>query len=171
MYYTEFVLGYRLENWEMGDLILWWGRDFSLFHNIQTGSESHPASCVMSTGAISLGVKQPGHEVDHSPPCSTEVRDVWSYIFTFLHILTAWRIIKHSTNTEFVVALMISIKTFHMFCSNGSLVIPINQKTNRGLVWHPCCFTFHENIAQKRKLYIFLAVFTAQNLNPYSNWW
>jgi hypothetical protein len=27
------------------------------------------------TGALSLGVKRPGHEADHSPPSSTEVKE------------------------------------------------------------------------------------------------
>jgi hypothetical protein len=30
-------------------------------------------------GALSLGVKQPEREVDHSPPCSAEVKNAWSY--------------------------------------------------------------------------------------------
>jgi hypothetical protein len=33
-------------------------------------------------GALSLGVKQPGHEVDHSPPSSAEVKNAWSYTST-----------------------------------------------------------------------------------------
>jgi hypothetical protein len=31
------------------------------------------------TGALSLGVKRPGREADHSPPSSSEVKNVWSY--------------------------------------------------------------------------------------------
>jgi len=30
-------------------------------------------------GALSLGVKQLGHEADHSPPSSAEVKNMWSY--------------------------------------------------------------------------------------------
>jgi hypothetical protein len=30
-------------------------------------------------GALSLGVKQPGREADHSPQSSDEVKNVWSY--------------------------------------------------------------------------------------------
>jgi len=33
-------------------------------------------------GALSLGVKRPGREADHSPPYSAEVKNVWSYNFT-----------------------------------------------------------------------------------------
>jgi len=30
-------------------------------------------------GALSQGVKQLGHEADHSPPSSAEVKNMWSY--------------------------------------------------------------------------------------------
>jgi hypothetical protein len=34
------------------------------------------------TGAVSLGVKRPGREADHSPPNTVEVKNWWSYIST-----------------------------------------------------------------------------------------
>jgi hypothetical protein len=37
-------------------------------------------------GALFLGVKRPGREVDHSPPCSAEVKNAWSYTFTPIHL-------------------------------------------------------------------------------------
>jgi len=40
---------------------------------IQTSPEAHPASYTIGTGSF-LGVKWPGHGVDHSPPTSTEVK-------------------------------------------------------------------------------------------------
>jgi hypothetical protein len=40
---------------------------FSLRYRVQTGSEAHPASCPMRTGAVSPGVKRPAREADHSP--------------------------------------------------------------------------------------------------------
>jgi hypothetical protein len=33
-------------------------------------------------GALSLGVKRPGREADHSPPPSAEVKNTWSYTST-----------------------------------------------------------------------------------------
>jgi hypothetical protein len=30
-------------------------------------------------GSLSLGVKWPGHEADHSPPSTAEVKNAWSY--------------------------------------------------------------------------------------------
>jgi hypothetical protein len=32
--------------------------------------------------ALSLGVKRPGRETDHSSPSNTEVKNVWSYTST-----------------------------------------------------------------------------------------
>jgi len=51
---------------------------FSLCHPIQTISEAHPASYSMIMKALSLGVKQPGHDTDHSPPSSAEVKNAQS---------------------------------------------------------------------------------------------
>jgi hypothetical protein len=43
---------------------------------VQTGSETHPASCTMGTEGPVPGAKaQPGHDADHSPPSSTEVKN------------------------------------------------------------------------------------------------
>ena len=41
---------------------------------VKTGLVSHPASYTMSTGSF-LGVKLPGHGVDHPSPSSTEVKE------------------------------------------------------------------------------------------------
>jgi hypothetical protein len=35
-----------------------------------------------AAGALSLRVKRPGREADHSPPSSTEVKNAWSYTST-----------------------------------------------------------------------------------------
>jgi hypothetical protein len=55
------------------------GQDFSLCHPIQTDCRAHPAPLRGSRG---WGVKQPEHEADHSPPCSAEVQNAWSYTTT-----------------------------------------------------------------------------------------
>ena len=51
-----------------GARILAGTRYFSVLGNVQTGSEIHPAPYSMGGG-----VKQPGREVDRSPPSSVEV--------------------------------------------------------------------------------------------------
>jgi hypothetical protein len=49
-------------------------KDFSSSLCVQTGSESHPASCTMGTGGPIPGAKaRPGRDTDHSPPSSAEV--------------------------------------------------------------------------------------------------
>jgi len=67
------------------DLYLWGPRgrfpagagNFSLRHSVQNGSGAHPASYPMGARALSLGVKRPGREADHSPPSSAENKDAW----------------------------------------------------------------------------------------------
>jgi hypothetical protein len=49
--------------------------NFSLRHRAQTGSGTHPTSYPMGTGGLSLWVKRPGREDDHSPPSSADVKE------------------------------------------------------------------------------------------------
>jgi hypothetical protein len=49
-------------------------KDFSPSLCVQTGSETHSASCTMGTGGPFPGGKErPGCDADHSPPSSAEV--------------------------------------------------------------------------------------------------
>jgi hypothetical protein len=51
-------------------------KDFSCSLCVQTGSEAHPASCTMGTGAHIPGAKsRPGRDADHSPLSSAEVEN------------------------------------------------------------------------------------------------
>jgi hypothetical protein len=45
-------------------------------------------------GALSLGVKQPVCEPDHSPPSSAEVKNEWSYTSTPQYTFIAWCSVK-----------------------------------------------------------------------------
>jgi hypothetical protein len=49
--------------------------NFSLYHRVQNGSGAHQASYPMRTRGLSLGVKRPWREADHSPPPSAEVKE------------------------------------------------------------------------------------------------
>jgi hypothetical protein len=49
-------------------------------------------------GALSLGVKQPGHEADHSPPSSAKVKNAWSSTYTPQYVSMAWYLVKHRDN-------------------------------------------------------------------------
>jgi hypothetical protein len=69
--------------------------NFSLHHRLQTvsgGPAQRPIQGV--SGAISLGVKRPGREADHSPPSSAEVKNALSYNFTPQYAFMAWCSVK-----------------------------------------------------------------------------
>jgi hypothetical protein len=57
-------------------------KEFSFLQIVETGSEVHLTSYPLGTGALSLGVKRPGCEVDRSPPTSAEVKKMWIYTST-----------------------------------------------------------------------------------------
>jgi hypothetical protein len=84
---------------------------FSHHHRVQNGSGSHPASIQWVPGALSLRVKRPGRESDHSPPSSAEVNKAWSYTSTPQYVFMAWCLVKHRDNfTLFVICLCIFIR-------------------------------------------------------------
>jgi len=65
--------------------ISWQGQEWDFFphHHVQTGSGAHPSSCPMGTRALVSGIRQPGHEADHSPPSSAKVnKNAWSCTYT-----------------------------------------------------------------------------------------
>jgi hypothetical protein len=41
-------------------------------------------------GALSLGIKRPGREADHSPPSSAEVKNVWTVLALHQNAFMAW---------------------------------------------------------------------------------
>jgi hypothetical protein len=47
--------------------------------DVQTGCGPHPGSCSVGTALLSRGKKQPGREVNHSCPCSAEVKSDWNF--------------------------------------------------------------------------------------------
>jgi hypothetical protein len=49
-------------------------------------------------GTLSLGVKRPGPEADHSPPSSAEVKNAWSYTSTPQYVFMTWYLVKHRDN-------------------------------------------------------------------------
>jgi len=80
IYILCIVLGYGLD-----DQRVWvpaGAGNFSLHYRVQTGSGMHSASYPVGTRGFSLGVKQLGHEADHSPPFSAKVNNAWSYTST-----------------------------------------------------------------------------------------
>jgi hypothetical protein len=52
-------------------------------------------------GALSLEVKQPGREADHSPPSSAKVKNAWSYTPLPQYVFMAWCLVKHRDKFTF----------------------------------------------------------------------
>jgi hypothetical protein len=55
-------------------------------HNVQTGSGAQLPSQTVGTRVLSKEVKWPGREANHSPPSSTEVKNVWGYIQAYCSV-------------------------------------------------------------------------------------
>jgi len=53
---------------------------------------------------LSLGVKRPGREANHSPPSRAQVKKSWSYTSIPTYIFMAWCLIKHRCNFTFNVS-------------------------------------------------------------------
>jgi hypothetical protein len=56
-------------------------------------------------GALSLGVKWPGREADHSPPSSVGVKNARSYTSISQYAFMAWCLVKHRDNFTFTFYL------------------------------------------------------------------
>jgi hypothetical protein len=50
-------------------------------------------------GTLSMGVKWPGREADHSPPSSAEVKNALSYTSTPQYAFMTWCSVKKSTGS------------------------------------------------------------------------
>jgi hypothetical protein len=81
------------------------------------GPTQPPIQCV--PGAVSLRVKRPGREADHSLPSSAEVKNAWSYTSTLQYSFMVWYLVKKkSTGTTSPLTLpYTSLKLLLHFCS------------------------------------------------------
>jgi hypothetical protein len=55
-------------------------------------------------GSLSLELKWPEREADHSPPSSAEVKNAWSYISIPQYVFMAWCLVKYRDNFTYVEA-------------------------------------------------------------------
>jgi hypothetical protein len=69
--------------------------EVSFRQRIQTDYGAHMCSHELGKGYIFPEVKRPGHEADHLPPSSAEVKNVCSYTSTPPYIFMLWCLIKH----------------------------------------------------------------------------
>jgi hypothetical protein len=63
-------------------------------HRVQTGSGAHAASYPRVPGSLSLEIKWPRCEADHSPPSSAEVKNAWSYTSSRQYAFVMWCSVK-----------------------------------------------------------------------------
>jgi len=70
--------------------MIWAGAgNFSLHYGVQAGFGAHPASYPVSMRGSFTGGKVAGREADHSPPSSTEIKEL---VELYLHSTTpSWR--------------------------------------------------------------------------------
>jgi hypothetical protein len=57
----------------------------------------------MSTGALSLDVKQPGHEADCPPLSGAEVKNPWSYTSTSPYVFMARCLVTYKIHQHGIV--------------------------------------------------------------------
>jgi hypothetical protein len=76
------ALGYGLDDRDSRVRVPAGAGNFSLNHRVQNGSGPTQPPIQWVPGALSLGLKRPGRESDHSPPFSAEVKNEWSYTST-----------------------------------------------------------------------------------------
>jgi len=62
---------------------------FSLLHCIQTGCGAHLASYPVDTGNSFPGSKALGHETNHSPLTSAQVKNAWNHSSTPPYVFMA----------------------------------------------------------------------------------
>jgi hypothetical protein len=99
--------------------------NFSLPHRVQTGSGAHPASHPMGSGALSLWIKWPGSEADHSTPSNAEVKNAWSYAST---PPSSWRGAYLITGYNFMAWYLVKPKdNFTFFGTTNIHILPMNM--------------------------------------------
>jgi hypothetical protein len=90
-------LGYRLD--DRGSRVRFPAGLFTTVSRTALGPTQPPIKWV--SGALSLGVKRPRREADHSPPLSVRSKNAWSYTSTPQYVFMAWCLVKHRDNFTF----------------------------------------------------------------------
>jgi hypothetical protein len=99
------AIGYGLDSRSVEVRVPVGARFFSHLTVIQIGSGAHPVPFLFSGywGLFPRGVKWPGHEADHLPPTSAELRNTW--IYTSTPHTSSWRstsLIKYRDSYTFL---------------------------------------------------------------------
>jgi hypothetical protein len=91
----------RLTGWTIGVLVFDSRRGLGIFlfttaSRTALGPIQPPIQWI--PGALSLGIKWPWREADHSPPSSAEVKNAWSCTSNPQYVFMAWCLVKHRDN-------------------------------------------------------------------------
>jgi hypothetical protein len=65
------------------------------------GPTQPPVQLVLREGGLSLEVKWPGREANHSPPFTAEVKEYVELYFHSQYVFMAWCFVKHRDNFTF----------------------------------------------------------------------
>jgi hypothetical protein len=68
-------------------------------------------------GSLSLGLKRPGREADHSPPSSPEVKNAWRYTSIPEYVFMARCLVKHRDNFTLSLQGQYYFTPHRFFCS------------------------------------------------------
>jgi hypothetical protein len=87
--------------------------NFSLHHRVQNGSGAYPTSYPVGTRGSFPGGKWPGHETDHSPPSSAEVKEMELYLHP--HNRHSWRGARFKKSTGATIPFTFTYDTCHYY--------------------------------------------------------
>jgi len=106
------------EGWAIGVLGFDSGRGLGIF---RFTTASRPAVFPIQPpnqwvpGTVSLGVKRPGHEADHSLPSSAEVKIAWSYTSAPQYAFMAWCSVKRAQRKLYFTLLYLTLPNLYLY--------------------------------------------------------
>jgi hypothetical protein len=147
VHWAEFVLkrGAGIAQWHSAGLRAgWWGFEsrqglgiflFTTASRQALGPTQPPIQWV--PGALSLGVKRPGREADHSPPSSAEVKNAWSYTSTPQYAFMAWCSVKAQEQLYHLEKLTVAqqVRKFPAFYGTRRFITMIKRVRHWSIFW------------------------------------
>jgi hypothetical protein len=109
------LLSYLPSNWlragrpEFWDSIPGAGGEFSLHTASRLVLRPAQPPIQRVPGALSLVVKRPEIEANHSPPSSAEVNNAWSCTSTPQYVFMAWYVVEHRDDFTFYLYLLFTV--------------------------------------------------------------
>jgi hypothetical protein len=79
-------------------------------------------------GTLSLGIKRPGREADHSPPSSAEVKNAWSYTSTPEYAVMAWCSVGKKAQGQLYLHVLQLFKSSQLHSPQNPVLFPYEKK-------------------------------------------